>query len=66
VTIFDESTPLELLRELLPDVLVKGADYRRDQVVGADEVEAAGGRVHLATLRPGVSTTRILQRLEAA
>lgn len=66
VTVFDESTPLELIRELLPDVLVKGADYHRDQVVGADEVEAAGGRVHLATLRPGVSTTRILQRLEAA
>ncbi|MFQ3592368.1 MAG: D-glycero-beta-D-manno-heptose 1-phosphate adenylyltransferase, partial [Gemmataceae bacterium] len=66
VTIFDESTPLELIRELLPDVLVKGADYRRDQVVGADEVEAAGGRVHLATLRPGISSTRILQRLEAA
>ena len=66
VTIFEESTPLELICQLLPDVLVKGADYRRDQVVGADEVEAAGGRVHLAALRPGVSTSRILQRLEAA
>ena len=66
VTIFEESTPLELICQLLPDVLVKGADYRRDQVVGADVVEAAGGRVHLAALRPGVSTSRILQRLEAA
>lgn len=66
ICIFNESTPLELIQELMPDVLVKGADYHRDQVVGADLVEAAGGRVHLAELRPGYSSTRILQRLEAA
>jgi D-beta-D-heptose 7-phosphate kinase/D-beta-D-heptose 1-phosphate adenosyltransferase len=47
-------------------VLVKGADYRRDEVVGADFVESYGGRVHLAPLRDGFSTTRILQRLGAA
>ncbi|MFO0878623.1 MAG: D-glycero-beta-D-manno-heptose 1-phosphate adenylyltransferase [Gemmataceae bacterium] len=66
LTVFDESTPLELIRLLRPDVLVKGADYSREQVVGADFVESYGGRVHLATLRDGFSTTRLLQRLGAA
>ncbi len=66
LTIFDEPTPLELIRAIRPDVLVKGADYRRDQVVGGDFVESYGGRVHLAALRPGFSTTGLLQRLEAA
>jgi D-beta-D-heptose 7-phosphate kinase/D-beta-D-heptose 1-phosphate adenosyltransferase len=66
VTVFDEPTPLELIRALRPDVLVKGADYRRDEVVGADLVESYGGRVHLAALREGLSTTRLLQRLGAA
>jgi D-beta-D-heptose 7-phosphate kinase/D-beta-D-heptose 1-phosphate adenosyltransferase len=65
VTVFDESTPLELIRALRPDVLVKGADYRVEQVVGADFVMSYGGRVHLAPLREGFSTTRILQRVEA-
>jgi D-beta-D-heptose 7-phosphate kinase/D-beta-D-heptose 1-phosphate adenosyltransferase len=66
VTVFEEATPLELIRELRPDVLVKGADYRREEVAGADFVESYGGRVHLAALRAGFSTTRILQRLGAA
>jgi D-beta-D-heptose 7-phosphate kinase/D-beta-D-heptose 1-phosphate adenosyltransferase len=66
LTVFDEPTPLELIRALRPDVLVKGADYRRDQVVGGDEVESYGGRVHLAGLREGCSTTRLLQQLGAA
>ena len=66
VTIFDEATPLELIRTLRPDVLVKGADYRKEDVVGADVVESYGGRVYLAPLREGYSTTRILQRLGAA
>jgi D-beta-D-heptose 7-phosphate kinase/D-beta-D-heptose 1-phosphate adenosyltransferase len=66
LTVFDESTPLELIRELRPDVLVKGADYRREEVAGADFVESYGGRVHLAALRAGFSTTRLLQRLGAA
>jgi D-beta-D-heptose 7-phosphate kinase/D-beta-D-heptose 1-phosphate adenosyltransferase len=66
VTPFDEPTPLELIRAVRPDVLVKGADYRRDEVVGADFVESCGGRVHLAALRDGFSTTRTLQRLGAA
>ena len=63
VVAFDEPTPLELIRTLLPDVLVKGADYTLDQVVGADVVQAAGGRVLLASLVPGVSTTGIVARM---
>ena len=63
VVAFDEATPLELIRALVPDVLVKGADYTVDQVVGADVVQAAGGRVVLAALVPGVSTTGIVARM---
>jgi D-beta-D-heptose 7-phosphate kinase/D-beta-D-heptose 1-phosphate adenosyltransferase len=66
LTVFDEPTPLELIQAVRPDVLVKGADYRREDVVGADFVEAHGGRVHLAGLREGYSTTRLLQQLGAA
>jgi D-beta-D-heptose 7-phosphate kinase/D-beta-D-heptose 1-phosphate adenosyltransferase len=66
LTIFDEPTPLALIQALRPDVLVKGADYRRDQVVGADVVESYGGRLYLAPLRPGASTTRVLESLGAA
>jgi D-beta-D-heptose 7-phosphate kinase/D-beta-D-heptose 1-phosphate adenosyltransferase len=66
LTIFDEPTPLELIGIIRPDVLVKGADYRKDEVVGASLVESYGGRVHLAPLREGYSTTRVLQRLGAA
>jgi D-beta-D-heptose 7-phosphate kinase/D-beta-D-heptose 1-phosphate adenosyltransferase len=66
VTIFQESTPLTLIQALRPDVLVKGADYRKDEVVGAAFVESYGGRVHLATLSEGFSTTGILRKLGAA
>jgi D-beta-D-heptose 7-phosphate kinase/D-beta-D-heptose 1-phosphate adenosyltransferase len=66
VTVFDGPTPFELIRAVRPDVLVKGADYRKEEVVGAEFVEACGGRVHLASLREGYSTTRILQMLGAA
>ncbi len=66
VTIFGEPTPLELIRQVRPDVLVKGADYRKEEVVGAAFVESYGGRVYLAPLREGHSTTGILQRLGAA
>ena len=59
---FAEDTPLEAIRTLLPDVLVKGADYSVDQVVGADIVLASGGRVVLADLVAGQSTTRIIAR----
>ena len=62
VTIFDEDTPLRLITDLGPDILVKGADYSIDEVVGAAEVAAAGGRVVLAPLIPGRSTTDLLRR----
>jgi rfaE bifunctional protein nucleotidyltransferase chain/domain len=62
VTVFDEDTPRELIAALLPDVLIKGGDYTVDTIVGAEEVIAAGGRVVVAPLVPGRSTTAILQR----
>lgn len=65
VTVFGEDTPRELVTALLPDVLVKGGDYTRDTIVGADEVEAAGGRVVVVPLVPGRSTTAILERANA-
>jgi D-beta-D-heptose 7-phosphate kinase/D-beta-D-heptose 1-phosphate adenosyltransferase len=66
LVLFDDPTPLELIQTLRPDVLVKGADYRRENVVGADFVESFGGRVYLARLREGYSTTRLLKSLGAA
>jgi len=66
VVIFDEDTPLELIRALEPDVLVKGADYTREQIVGADLVEARGGRVVRVELVPDQSTTRLVERLRAS
>ncbi|MGF1592335.1 MAG: D-glycero-beta-D-manno-heptose 1-phosphate adenylyltransferase [Kiloniellaceae bacterium] len=63
VVVFGEDTPLALIEALRPDVLVKGADYRVDQVVGADLVQGYGGRVVLAALAPGHSTTATLERL---
>ncbi len=66
VTIFAEATPISLIRALRPDVLVKGADYHKNEVVGAELVESYGGRVHLAGLRPGVSTTTLIERMRAA
>jgi D-beta-D-heptose 7-phosphate kinase/D-beta-D-heptose 1-phosphate adenosyltransferase len=66
LTIFDEPTPLRLIQALRPDVLVKGADYRRDEVVGTEFVESYGGRLYLAPFKEGYSTTRILQLLGAA
>lgn len=62
VTIFHDDTPRELIRALLPDVLVKGGDYSVDTVVGADDVAAAGGRTVIVPLVPGRSTTSILER----
>ncbi len=66
VTVFAEPTPAALIHAVRPDVLVKGADYRKEDVVGAAFVESYGGRVHLAPLREGYSTTRSLQKLGAA
>jgi D-beta-D-heptose 7-phosphate kinase/D-beta-D-heptose 1-phosphate adenosyltransferase len=66
VTVFEEAAPLKLIQALRPDVLVKGADYRAEEVVGAEFVESYGGRVYLARLRPGFSTTDVLEKLQAA
>jgi D-beta-D-heptose 7-phosphate kinase/D-beta-D-heptose 1-phosphate adenosyltransferase len=66
VVLFDEPTPLELITELSPDVLVKGADYTRDQIVGADLVEGRGGRVVRVELAAGYSTTKLVERLRAS
>jgi D-beta-D-heptose 7-phosphate kinase/D-beta-D-heptose 1-phosphate adenosyltransferase len=62
VTVFDDDTPLSLIRAILPDVLVKGGDYRPDEVVGRAEVEAAGGRLVIVPLVEGHSTTRLIGR----
>ncbi|MDO9708511.1 bifunctional D-glycero-beta-D-manno-heptose-7-phosphate kinase/D-glycero-beta-D-manno-heptose 1-phosphate adenylyltransferase HldE [Paracraurococcus lichenis] len=66
VVAFAEDTPLELIRLLMPDVLIKGADYSIDRVVGADLVQAAGGEVALIELVPGRSTTALVERLAGA
>lgn len=63
VTLFDDDTPARVIASLLPDVLVKGADYRIDQVVGRETVEKAGGRVALIPLVQGRSTTETLRRM---
>ena len=63
VVIFDAPTPRELIAALLPDVLVKGGDWPGDQIVGREEVEAAGGRVVSIPVVPGYSTTAILQKI---
>ncbi len=63
VVIFDEETPLELIRFVLPDILIKGADYSRATIVGADEVEANGGRVQTIPLAEGRSTSGIVEKI---
>ncbi|MEJ0070493.1 MAG: D-glycero-beta-D-manno-heptose 1-phosphate adenylyltransferase, partial [Pseudomonadota bacterium] len=63
VVIFAEDTPLALIETLRPDVLVKGADYTLEGVVGADVVQSYGGRVYLAKLAPGHSTTSTIARI---
>jgi rfaE bifunctional protein nucleotidyltransferase chain/domain len=62
VTLFDEETPRELIAEILPDVLVKGADWSHF-IAGREEVEAAGGKVVAAPLEPGYSTTNIVNTI---
>jgi rfaE bifunctional protein nucleotidyltransferase chain/domain len=63
VVIFDEPTPREVIACLLPDVLVKGGDWPGDQIVGREEVEAAGGRVVSIPVVQGYSTTEILRKI---
>jgi rfaE bifunctional protein nucleotidyltransferase chain/domain len=63
VVVYDEPTPLQVIEALRPDVLVKGADWALDQIVGRAEVESWGGRVVRVPLVPGRSTTKLLERI---
>ena len=63
VVIFNEDTPLELIKKLMPDVLVKGGDYTVDQIAGAREVIAAGGRVVINPIIKGHSTTALVEKI---
>ena len=63
VVIYGDETPLAVIERLLPDVLVKGADWALDAIVGRAEVEAAGGRVERVALVPDRSTTRLVERI---
>lgn len=63
VVIFDEETPAEIVRRLEPDVLVKGADWPADRIVGRDTVEARGGRVVRMPVEQGYSTSAIIERV---
>jgi D-beta-D-heptose 7-phosphate kinase/D-beta-D-heptose 1-phosphate adenosyltransferase len=64
VVVFDDISPRSLIRELLPDVLVKGGDYGLDEIHGREEVEAAGGEVISLPFVPGASTTSLLERMK--
>ena len=64
VVVFEEDTPLELIKALQPDVLVKGGDYTIEQIVGAKEVIAAGGKVIINPIIEGHSTTSIIEKIK--
>lgn len=64
VVIFEEDTPLELIKTILPDVLIKGGDYTIEQVAGAQEVIGSGGRVVINPVLEGYSTTAIIDKLK--
>lgn len=64
VTIFDEKTPLELIKSILPDVLVKGGDYKVEDIAGAKEVIEAGGKVVINPIVEGFSTTSLINKLQ--
>ena len=64
VVIFTEDTPLELIKIIKPDVLVKGGDYKLEEIAGAKEVIEAGGKVIINPIVPGFSTTNIIQKLQ--
>ncbi len=62
---FDEDTPLELIRELEPDVLVKGGDWTEDRIVGSDLVRARGGEVYSLPFHEGFSTTGLIGKIRS-
>ena len=64
VVLFDDDTPLELVRAVRPDVIVKGGDYSEETIVGATEVKSWGGEVVVVPLTPGQSTTSIIEKLK--
>ena len=64
VVVFDDISPRSLIRQLLPDVLVKGGDYQIDEIHGREEVEAAGGKVIPLPFVPGASTTSLIKRVK--
>jgi D-beta-D-heptose 7-phosphate kinase/D-beta-D-heptose 1-phosphate adenosyltransferase len=66
VVVFAEDTPAEIIRLVQPDVLVKGADWAADRIVGRDTVEARGGRVVLVPVEQGYSTTSIVERIRSS
>ncbi len=65
VVLFDEDTPADIIHAIQPDILVKGADWPADQIVGRDTVEARGGRVVRVAIEQGYSTTAILERIKS-
>lgn len=65
VVVFSEDTPADIIRLIQPDVLVKGADWAEDAIVGRDTVEARGGRVVRVPVEPGYSTTSIVERIRS-
>jgi len=65
VCIFEEDTPFELISAIKPNILIKGGDYRHDEIVGADMVESMGGKVIIVPLLEGRSTTSILERAKS-
>ena len=65
VVLFDDDTPAEIIRRLQPDVLVKGADWAADRIVGRDTVEARGGRVVRVTVEEGYSTSAWCEKVSA-
>ena len=65
VVLFDDDTPAEIIRRLQPDILVKGADWAADQIVGRDTVESRGGRVVRVTVEQGYSTSSLVQKIRS-
>ncbi|MES2432033.1 MAG: D-glycero-beta-D-manno-heptose 1-phosphate adenylyltransferase [Bacteroidota bacterium] len=66
IILFEEDTPLELIKTIMPDVLVKGGDYTIDQIVGAKEVITNGGEVKIVPLIDGISTTAIIEKIASS
>ncbi len=65
VVLFDDDTPAEIIKAIQPDILVKGADWAEDAIVGRDTVEASGGKVVRVAVEPGFSTTAIIDRIRS-